>query len=153
MPLFGRYGGYVTIGDGLTTFTGMPETEEECSKYPPATRTDPNDFGSIRPQSDLETLRAASQFFDLWDWKSSRTNPLGLAEDASIGAAREGYEGVAHYFTNFDEGTGQPPFPLTQTAPSRTAIPCPAGFCAKARDRAPISPCRPPRAGATGSGA
>ncbi|QEE36842.1 hypothetical protein FTO60_14655 [Octadecabacter sp. SW4] len=110
VPLFGRYGGYITIGDGLTTFTGVPETEEERSKYLPATRTDPNDFDSIRPQSDLETLRAAGQFIDLWDWKSSRTNPLGFAEDTSIGAAREGDEGIAPYFTNFDEDTGQPLF-------------------------------------------
>lgn len=110
VPLFGRYGGYITIGNGLTTFTGVPETEEERSKYLPATRTDPNDFDSIRPQSDLETLRAAGQFLDLWDWKSSRTNPLGFAEDTSIGAAREGDEGIAPYFTNFDEDTGQPLF-------------------------------------------
>ena len=110
VPLFGRYGGYITIGNGLTTFTGVPETEEERSKYLPATRTDPNDFDSIRPQSDLETLRAAGQFIDLWDWKSSRTNPLGFAEDTSIGAAREGDEGIAPYFTNFDEDTGQPLF-------------------------------------------
>ena len=110
VPLFGRYGGYITIGDGLTTFSGVPETEEERSKYLPATRTDPNDFDSIRPQSDLETLRAAGQFIDLWDWKSSRTNPLGFAEDTSIGAAREGDEGIAPYFTNFDEDTGQPLF-------------------------------------------
>jgi len=110
VPLFGRYGGYITIGDGLTTFSGVPETEEERSKYLPSTRTDPNDFDSIRPQSDLETLRAAGQFLDLWDWKSSRTNPLGFAEDTSIGAAREGDEGIAPYFTNFDEDTGQPLF-------------------------------------------
>lgn len=110
VPLFGRYGGYITIGDGLTTFTGVPETEEERSKYLPSTRTDPNDFDSIRPQSDLETLRAAGQFLDLWDWKSSRTNPLGQADDTSVGAAREGDAGIAPYFTNFDEDTGQPLF-------------------------------------------
>ena len=41
VPLFSRYGGYITIGDGLTTFTGVPETGEERTKYLPATRTDP----------------------------------------------------------------------------------------------------------------
>ena len=88
VPLFGRYGGYITIGDGLTTFTGVPETEEERTKYLPSTRTDPGDFESVRPENELEMLRAAGQFLDLWDWRSSRTNPLGQAEDTSVGAER-----------------------------------------------------------------
>ncbi|MBA3910751.1 MAG: hypothetical protein C0524_12925 [Rhodobacter sp.] len=110
VPLFGRYGGYITIGEGLTTFTGVPETEEERSKYLPSTRTDPNDFETIKPETDLEALRAAGQFIDLWDWKSSRTNPLGQADDTSVGAEREDDAGTAPYFVNFNEDTGQPLF-------------------------------------------
>ncbi|NPD21541.1 ethylbenzene dehydrogenase-related protein [Alterinioella nitratireducens] len=110
VPLFGRYGGYITIGDGLTTFTGVPETEEERTKYLPSTRTDPGDFESVRPENELEMLRAAGQFLDLWDWRSSRTNPLGQAEDTSVGAEREADAGIAPYFTNIDEETGLPLF-------------------------------------------
>ena len=83
VPLFSRYGGYITIGEGLTSFTGAPETEEERSKYLPETREDPDDFDSIRPASELEQLREAGYFLDLWDWQSARTNPLGLADDTS----------------------------------------------------------------------
>lgn len=110
VPLFSRYGGYITIGQGLTTFTGVPETDEERSKYLPSSRTDPNVFETVKPESDLATLRRAGQFLDLWDWKASRTNPLGQVDDTSVGAAREGDAGTAPYYTNFDDATGQPLF-------------------------------------------
>jgi len=108
VPLFSRYGGYITIGDGLTTFTGVPETDEERTKYLPSTRTDPNEFDAIRPESDLEMLRAAGQFLDLWQWRSSRSNPIGLGDDGFVADERGGDAGTGPYTTNFDRETGQP---------------------------------------------
>ena len=109
-PLFSRYGGYITVGDGLTSFTGVPETAEERSKYLPETRAEPNNFDSIRPVSELQQLREAGYFLDLWDWQSARTNPLAQADDTSVGAAREPDAGMAPYISNFDERTGSPRF-------------------------------------------
>jgi Ethylbenzene dehydrogenase len=108
VPLFSRYGGYITIGDGLSSFTGSPDTGEERTKYVPSSRTDPNDFDSIRPESELETLRAAGQFIDLWQWRSSRSNPIGLADDGFVAEERSGDTGTGPYTTNFDRETGQP---------------------------------------------
>lgn len=108
VPLFSRYGGYITIGDGLTTFTGTPESEEERTKYLPQTRTDPGKFDTVRPESDLLALRKAGYFLELWDWKAGRTNPLAQAEDTNISAARAPDSGAAPYVSNFDEATGQP---------------------------------------------
>ncbi|MEP0322635.1 ethylbenzene dehydrogenase-related protein [Bauldia litoralis] len=122
VPMFGRYGGYVTIGDGLTTFTGVPETEEERTKYLPATRTDPNDFDTIKPENDLETLRKAGYFIDLWDWKSSRTNPVGMAEDTNVSAARDGDSGTAPYTANFDEETGEPLYMFNSAVAGQKAL-------------------------------
>jgi len=110
VPLFSRYGGYITIGDRLSTFTGAPESEEERTKYLPSTRTDPNEFDSVLPESDLETLRAAGQFLDLWQWRSSRSNPIGLGDDGLVAEERGGDEGTGPYRTNFDSETGQPLF-------------------------------------------
>ena len=110
VPMFGRYGGYITIGDGLTTFTGVPETDEERTKYLPSTRTDPNDFDSVKPQSDLETLRAAGQFLDLWQWRSSRSNPIALGDDGFVAEERGGDEGTGPYATNWDDALNQPKF-------------------------------------------
>tara|TARA_R110002110_G_scaffold3665_3_gene18946 strand:- start:2282 stop:3673 length:1392 start_codon:yes stop_codon:yes gene_type:complete len=110
VPLFSRYGGYITIGDGLTSFSGVPETEEERSKYLPETRTDPDDIDTVRPENELRRLREAGYFLDLWDWRSARTNPLAQAEDTSVGAAREPDAGAAPFISNFDENTGLPRF-------------------------------------------
>ena len=108
VPLFSRYGGYITIGEGLTTFTGVPETDEERTKYLPTTRTDSDDFESIRPESELERLRAAGQFIDLWQWRSSRSNPIGLGDDGFVAEERGGDAGTGPYTTNWDEMTNQP---------------------------------------------
>jgi len=110
VPLFSRYGGYITIGDGLTTFTGVPETEEERTKYLPATRTDPNRFDTVKPDSELQTLREAGYFIDLWQWRSSRSNPVTLGDDGYVAEERTGDEGTGPYFTNWDEDAGQPRF-------------------------------------------
>ena len=110
VPMFSRYGGYITIGDGLTTFTGVPETDEERTKYLPSTRTDPNDFDTVRPESDLQMLREAGQFIDLWQWRSSRSNPIGLGDDGLVAEERGGDEGTGPYMTNFDSASGQPRF-------------------------------------------
>ena len=110
VPLFGRYGGYITIGDGLTSFTGSPDTGDERTKYLPSTRTDPNDFDAVKPESDLETLRAAGQFIDLWQWRSSRSGPIGLGDDGLVAEERSGDEGTGPYSTNWDKALGQPKF-------------------------------------------
>lgn len=122
VPLFSRYGGYITIGDGLTSFTGVPETEEERSKYLPQTRSDPNKFETVRPGGELAVLREAGYFLDLWDWKSSRTNPLAQADDTSVGAAREGDAGTAPYAPNLDEATGQPLYMFDPAVAGRRAL-------------------------------
>lgn len=122
VPLFDRYGGYITIGDGLTTFTGVPETDEERTKYLPATRTDPGDFETVRPESDLETLRKAGYFIDLWQWRSNRSNPIGLGDDGFVAEERGGDEGKGPYFTNWDKETGQPKFMFDPERTGKTAL-------------------------------
>jgi len=122
VPLFGRYGGYITIGQGLTTFTGTPETEEERTKYLPSTRTDPNNFDTIKPESDLERLRKAGQFIDLWQWRSSRSNPLGLGDDGFVAEERGGDAGTGPYTTNFDKATGLPKFMFNPEVAGKTAL-------------------------------
>jgi len=122
VPLFSRYGGYITIGDGLTTFTGVPETEEERTKYLPSTRTDPNNFDTIKPESELAKLRAAGQFIDLWQWRSSRSNPLGVGDDGYVAAERGGDAGTAPYTSNLDEDTGQPKLMFNPAVAGKTSL-------------------------------
>lgn len=122
VPLFSRYGGYITIGKGLTTFTGVPDDGEERTKYLPSTRTSRDDFDSIKPQSELDKLRAAGQFIDLWQWRSSRSNPIGLGDDGFVAEAREGDDGSGPYSTNFDKATGQPKYMFNPTVAGYRAL-------------------------------
>ena len=122
VPLFSRYGGYITIGDRLTTFTGAPESDEERTKYLPSTRTDPDNFDSVKPQNDLEKLRAAGQFIDLWQWRSSRSNPIGLGDDGFVAEERGGDAGTGPYTTNFDSATGQPLYMFNPDVAGSTAL-------------------------------
>jgi len=110
VPLFSRYGGYITIGDRLSTFTGAPEGGEERTKYLPETRSDPNNFDTVVPQSELDTLREAGYFIDLWQWRSSRSNPIGLGDDGLVAEERSGDQGTGPYYTNWDNELDQPRF-------------------------------------------
>jgi len=110
VPLFSRYGGYITIGDKLTTFTGAPESDEERTKYLPSTRTDPNDFEAVVPETDLATLRRAGYFIDLWQWRANRSNPENLGDDGLVAEARMGDEGKGPYIKNWDKDAKQPLF-------------------------------------------
>jgi len=122
VPLFSRYGGYITIGDGLTTFTGTPETDEERTKYLPATRTDANNFDTVKPESDLATLRKAGYFLDLWQWRSNRSNPVALGDDGYVAEERSGDKGTGPYFTNWDKTTNQPKFMFDPARTGKTAL-------------------------------
>ncbi len=122
VPLFSRYGGYITIGEGLTTFTGVPETDEERTKYLPATRTNPGDFETTRPESDLDTLREAGYFIDLWQWRSSRSNPIGLGDDGLVAEERGGDEGRGPYSTNWNKALNQPKFMFNPEVAGTTAL-------------------------------
>lgn len=122
VPLFGRYGGYVAIGNGLTSFTGVPETEEERTKYLPTTRTDPNNFDTVKPENELETLRNAGYFLDLWQWRSNLSNPIALGDDGYVAEERTGDAGTDPYFANWDEEAGQPRFMFDPARTGKRAL-------------------------------
>lgn len=78
VPEFGRYGGYITVGEGLAGLTneaseaevkanpelGVAMRQEEVSKYLPATRRDPAVWGSVVPEAERRQLQAAGYFLD-----------------------------------------------------------------------------------------
>lgn len=122
VPLFSRYGGYITIGDRLTTFTGAPESGEERTKYLPATRTDPNDFEALAPESDLDALRKAGYFLDLWQWRANRSNPTNLGDDGFVAEERSGDKGTGPYAKNWDKASKQPKFMFDSERTGQTSL-------------------------------
>ncbi|HZJ93301.1 MAG TPA: ethylbenzene dehydrogenase-related protein [Thiopseudomonas sp.] len=124
VPEFGRYGGYITVGnrldgfsDGLTTeeveahpYFGKIRGQDAATKYLPATRTDPADWGAVQPEERLAQLRKAGYFLDLWHWRSNRGGPIGVADDQVVAESRDGDEGSSAWSTNWDSDKKQPKF-------------------------------------------
>ncbi len=116
VPMFSRYGGYITVGQGLTGFTkevdgkaikehaylGKKLKQDEPTKYLPATRRDINDYLSVVPEDELKAQRAAGYFLDLWHWRAARSNPVKLSDDQNVGEARLSDTGKGPYATNWD---------------------------------------------------
>jgi len=122
VPLFERYGGYITIGDRMRFFTneasakevkaqaylGAVKGKKEVGKYLPETRSDVNDWASLVPEDDLAALRRAGYFLDLWHWRAHRSNPIDRSDDQFVAEARYGDSGKGPFFTNWDKKLGQP---------------------------------------------
>ena len=122
VPEFGRYGGYIAIGDRLAGFTVEADIKsvkdhpylgkklglEEPTKYLPATRKNQNDWTSTVPEKEQDRLQAAGYFLDLWHWRAARSNPTGFADDQFITAGRLSDTGRGAYATNWDSDKKQP---------------------------------------------
>lgn len=124
VPAFGRYGGYITVGDGIEGLTrhadgdaveahdylGKTLKQEEITKYLPATRRSLGDWADTVPAQEQAALRAAGYFLDLWHWRGHRSNPIGMADDQLVAVARLGDAGKSSYSTNWDGTLKQPKF-------------------------------------------
>lgn len=122
VPLFERYGGYITVGDRMRFFTNEATADEvkaqpylggvkgkkEVGKYLPETRSDVNDWASLVPEDDLAALRRAGYFLDLWHWRAGRSNPIDRSDDQYVAEARYGDSGKGPFTTNWDKALGQP---------------------------------------------
>lgn len=121
VPEFALYGGFVTAGARLAGLTDAisgrevanhPELkrlgQSEPTKYLPATRHDPADFLAVVPEEQQRRLHAAGYFLDLWHWRAARSNPVGVADDQWVAAARLNDSGRAMFATNWDAANNRP---------------------------------------------
>ncbi|HRD75785.1 MAG TPA: ethylbenzene dehydrogenase-related protein [Hyphomicrobiaceae bacterium] len=122
VPEFSRYGAYITVGHrlaGLTNdvsgkdvakhpYLGAKLKQDELTKYLPATRSKIDDWASVVPEDELNALRNAGYFLDLWHWRANRSNPVGLADDQLVAEARLSDAGKGMYVTNWDGEKKQP---------------------------------------------
>lgn len=136
VPEFARYGGYITIGDGMRFFTheakadevkahpylGGKRKQEEVRKYLPATRRDINDWRSVVPEDELAALRQGGYFLDLWHWRAHRSNPINVSDDEVIFDVRSGDAGEGPFTANWDAQTKQPKFMLDPQKTQRRAL-------------------------------
>jgi hypothetical protein len=136
VPEFGRYGGYVTVGDRMRFFTNEAKAEEvrkhpylgqkrnqtEVGKHLPATRKDINDWASVVPEEELAALRKGGYFLDLWHWRAHRSNPIGASDDQYVFDARYGDSGRGPFTDNWDRDKQQPRFMFDPQKTKRRAL-------------------------------
>jgi hypothetical protein len=122
VPAFARYGGYITVGDGIVNFTreasgdavkahpylGQQRKQEDITKSLPATRSDIHDWASVVPEEALQAQRRAGYFLDLWHWRGHRSNPIGMSDDQVVAEVRSGDAGRSSSGTNWDGERKQP---------------------------------------------
>lgn len=136
VPEFARYGGYITVGDGITSFSqsadaktvrahpdlGQRLKQTEVSKYLPATRRVIGDWSAFVSEPDLAAQRAAGYFLDLWHWRAHRSNPLNIADDQHVAAARFSDAGRSPYATNWNGDAKQPKLMLDPSKAGRKGL-------------------------------
>lgn len=136
VPEFGRYGGYVTIGERLAGFSDEASGREvrdhpylgkklgldEPTKYLPGTRKTLDDWSAVVPEAEQDRLRAAGYFIDLWHWRAHRSDPVGFADDQYVGAGRLSDTGRSPYATNWDGERKQPRLMLDRAKVGRAAL-------------------------------
>lgn len=136
VPEFEKYGGYITVGDRMRFFTneakkaeveahpylGKQKKQVEVGKHLPETRTNPADWKSVVPETQLKAQRQAGYFLDLWHWRAHRSNPIDKSDDQVIAEARYGDEGKGVFFTNWDKDKKQPKLMFDPAKAGRAAL-------------------------------
>lgn len=136
VPEFGRYGGYIAIGDRMRFFTneatkkevqahpylGKKKKQKEVGKHLPATRSNIDDWASVVSEEELAALREAGYFLDLWHWRAHRSNPVDKSDDQFVAEARYGDSGKGPFFTNWDKAKKQPKLMFDPEKSGRRAL-------------------------------
>lgn len=136
VPEFGKYGGYIAIGDRMRFFTneatkkevqahpylGKEKKQKEVGKYLPATRSNIDDWASVVSEKELAALRNAGYFLDLWHWRAHRSNPVDKSDDQFVAEARYGDSGKGPFFTNWDKEKQQPKLMFDPAKSGRRAL-------------------------------
>jgi hypothetical protein len=118
----GKVPGFARQGCWLTCHTGMRDMpnvasktdaqaaikKDDVRKYLPATRSNPDDWRTIKPGEELAKLKAAGGFVDLIQWRAHRSNPIGAADDGFVLEFRNTDAGTNIFASNLDGKTGTP---------------------------------------------
>ncbi len=136
VPEFARYGGFLTIGSGIATFTdhadgasvkahaylGKKLKLEDVSKSLPDTRENIEHWADVRPEAVLRAQREAGYFIDLWHWRGHRSNPIDMSDDQVVAEARLGDGGKGAATSNWDGERKQPKLMFNAAATGYRAL-------------------------------
>lgn len=122
---FASHGGMVTAHAGMRSRQGaVPREDVEAHPYlgRELGRSDVRKFimesregavdseawKRVRPVEELERLREAGVFLDLWQWRAHRSHPVGYADNGYVLEYRHSSEGRSMFTNNVDADTGLP---------------------------------------------
>lgn len=122
---FDRYGGYMTVHDGMRSLTSAASRDEvrghavlgremgrsDIRKYLPSTRDAQEDelsWHKLKDSAELDAMRKRGEFLDLWQWRAHRSHPVGYADNNYVLHYRLNSEGRGAFTTNWDADNQQP---------------------------------------------
>ena len=123
---FGTQGCYVGCHDGTTSLSSAFTAEQiaasnftissnEIRKYILESRNQDGewwrgDWDNVRPDDELQALREAGVFLDLWHWRAHRSNPIGYSDNQYVLEYRNNDGSRSPFTTNFNSDAGTPNF-------------------------------------------
>jgi hypothetical protein len=118
VPDFARQGCWVSCHDGSRDMPNAASKDEaqaamkkdDVRKYLPASRTNPQDWRTVKSADELAKVKAAGGFLDLIQWRAHRSNPVGGADDGFVLEYRNFDSGKNHFASNLDSKTKLPRF-------------------------------------------
>jgi hypothetical protein len=123
VPNFAQQGCWLTCHDGSRDAPKLATKEEiaanplltaikktDVRKYLPATRTDPDDWKTGKSVEEIQKLKAEGHFLDLIQWRATRSDPVGMADDGYVLEFRNFDSGKNPFGLNFDAATKAPKF-------------------------------------------
>jgi hypothetical protein len=123
VPLFAEQGCWLTCHDGMQDMQREPSVAaigdnpllgarlhaSEVHKYLPGSRTDDGaSWSKARSEDELTKIKTSGGFVDLMQWRGSRSNSIGMADDGYVLEYRFTDEGENVYKKNWDKEKNQP---------------------------------------------
>ncbi len=122
---FDQLGGFATVHQGMRStrsavdadavrehpYLGEELGRSDVRKFIAESRddADPNElWRAVRPEEELQALREAGTFLDLWQWRAHRSHPVGYADNGYVLDYRHSAAGRSMYTDNVNAETGEP---------------------------------------------
>lgn len=123
VPGFAQQGCWLTCHDGERDMQKQFTKEEvaanallkaikknDVRKFLPASRYNPSDWKTGKTVEEINKIKAAGGFVDLFQWRAHRSNPVNLADDGYVLEWRLFDEGKNMFGGNADKAKHQPKY-------------------------------------------
>lgn len=123
---FAEMGGYTTVHQGMRSTRSAVDADavrehphlgetlgrSDVRKFIVESREEDADshelWSAVRSEAELQALREAGIFLDLWQWRAHRSHPVGYADNGYVLDYRHSSAGRSMYTDNVNPDTGEP---------------------------------------------